>query len=218
MANTDAVADPKQQPKSQELEAGCCTAEHGVQQVQQAQLPPQRLEPPSLPTSGPSVDFCLALERVMHKATWTGMHATQEALPPQLLQAIVLGVTPILSKEPTMLEIRPGILQHRVTIVGDTHGQFHDLCKLWELYGHPSSERIYIFNGDYVDRGAWGVETLTLMLAWKWLLPKNVYLIRGNHETSYCTKVYGFGGELKAKYGKATTVSEQHFASAVISA
>jgi hypothetical protein len=36
--------------------------------------------------------------------------------------------------------------------------------------------------GDFVDRGAWGVETLALLLAWKWLLPSNVYLIRGNHE------------------------------------
>lgn len=45
--------------------------------------------------------------------------------------------------------------------------------------------------GDFVDRGAWGLETLMLLLAYKWLLPQNVYLLRGNHEASWCTKVYG---------------------------
>jgi serine/threonine-protein phosphatase 5 len=38
---------------------------------------------------------------------------------------------------------------------------------------------VFIFNGDYVDRGAWGVETLLLLAAWKWALPHNVYLLRG---------------------------------------
>jgi hypothetical protein len=38
--------------------------------------------------------------------------------------------------------------------------------------------------GDFVDRGSWGIETLMLLLVYKWLLPNNVYLVRGNHETT----------------------------------
>lgn len=30
-----------------------------------------------------------------------------------------------------------------------------------------------------MDRGSWGLETLLLFLAYKWLLPNNVYLLRG---------------------------------------
>lgn len=57
-----------------------------------------------------------------------------------------------------------------------------------------------------MDRGAWGVEVLALLMAYKWLLPHNVFLVRGNHESNIITQVYGFAAELKAKYGKAAKV------------
>lgn len=44
-----------------------------------------------------------------------------------------------------------------------------------------------------MDRGAWGVETLTLLLAYKWLLPRHFFMIRGNHEGAFATQVYGKG-------------------------
>jgi hypothetical protein len=62
-------------------------------------------------------------------------------------------------------------------------------------------------NADYVDRGAWSVETYALLLAWKALLPKHVILIRGNHETKYCAHVYGFKQEVESKYGAHNTQS-----------
>lgn len=58
-----------------------------------------------------------------------------------------------------------------------------------------------MFNGDYVDRGAWGLETFLLLLAWKVFLPHRVFLLRGNHESKYCTAVYGFEKEVMVKYG-----------------
>lgn len=159
--------------------------------------------PVQLPADGqPSPEFCRDLEQALLKATWEGVHGTAAAMPPELLARIVQSATAITSKEPTLLEVQPAAQQQRVTVVGDTHGQFHDVCKLFELYGHPSAERIYIFNGDFVDRGAWGVEVLALLMAYKWMLPHNVFLVRGNHESHIITQVYGFAAELKAKYGK----------------
>lgn len=32
-------------------------------------------------------------------------------------------------------------------------------------------------------------------------MPDRVYLLRGNHETKYCTSVYGFEEEVKTKFG-----------------
>ena len=56
--------------------------------------------------------------------------------------------------------------------------------------------------GDFVDRGAWGVENLALLLAWKIALPRNVFLLRGNHATSFCMDAYTHQRELAAKYGE----------------
>ena len=67
--------------------------------------------------------------------------------------------------------------------------------------GRPGEDRAFIFNGDFVDRGPWGLELLLLLAAWKAALPGRVWLLRGNHESQQCTQHYGFLKELKAKYG-----------------
>lgn len=54
--------------------------------------------------------------------------------------------------------------------------------------------------GDFVDRGAWGLETLLMLACWKMLLPGHFFLVRGNHECTTCTHMYGFRGELLAKF------------------
>ncbi len=54
--------------------------------------------------------------------------------------------------------------------------------------------------GDFVDRGAWGLETLLMLACWKMLLPGHFFLGRGNHECTTCTHMYGFRGELLAKF------------------
>lgn len=40
-----------------------------------------------------------------------------------------------------------------------------------------------------MDRGAWGVELLAVLAAWKLALPSAVFLLRGNHESITCTKM-----------------------------
>lgn len=49
-----------------------------------------------------------------------------------------------------------------------------------------------IFLGDYVDRGSDGNQVLQFVLALRWLVPRNVYLVRGNHEQERVNRKYGF--------------------------
>eukprot|EP00927_Polykrikos_kofoidii_P002789 TRINITY_DN11117_c0_g1_i1.p1 TRINITY_DN11117_c0_g1~~TRINITY_DN11117_c0_g1_i1.p1 ORF type:complete len:415 (+),score=80.78 TRINITY_DN11117_c0_g1_i1:56-1300(+) len=74
-------------------------------------------------------------------------------------------------------------VQAPVQIFGDLHGQFRDLLYWFEDFGWPhSSGPSFIFNGDWVDRGAHQVETVSLIFALKLSFPDKVFLIRGNHE------------------------------------
>jgi len=98
----------------------------------------------------------------------------------------------------------------KITVCGDTHGQFFDLNNIFKLNGAPSASNPYLFNGDFVDRGSWGLEVFITLLGWKLHDPKCMYLTRGNHETRSMNELYGFEGEVRAKVGPN---SFRHFTS-----
>ena len=114
---------------------------------------------------------------------------------------IIAAVRKIVYDEPTMVEMEVP-KGHKLTVCGDTHGQYFDLLELFRLNGFPTESHYYLFNGDFVDRGSWSTEIALLLYAYKWLNPKSFFLNRGNHETDDMNRVYGFEGECKAKYSE----------------
>lgn len=85
-------------------------------------------------------------------------------------------------------------LKSPMYIVGDIHGSLHDLIRIFQLNGSPFRTQ-YLFLGDYVDRGEFSTEVITLLFA-LFCKGAKITLLRGNHEFQKVCSVYGFQQEL----------------------
>ena len=76
-------------------------------------------------------------------------------------------VAPLLKAEPNVVRIAPPSAGRKVVVVGDLHGSLADLLTIFDMNGLPSPNNVFIFNGDFVDRGSFGLEVLMVLLACK---------------------------------------------------
>ena len=67
-------------------------------------------------------------------------------IPENQIRQLCLVAREVFLQQPMLLE-----LEAPVHIVGDIHGQFHDLIRHFEKSGYPPDSN-YLFLGDYVDR------------------------------------------------------------------
>ncbi|KAF3909679.1 hypothetical protein AA313_de0208083 [Arthrobotrys entomopaga] len=109
------------------------------------------------------------------------------------ITAICSAARQVFLGQPSLIELKAP-----VKIVGDVHGQYTDLLRMFEMCGFPPSAN-FLFLGDYVDRGKQSLETILLLLCYKLKYPENFFLLRGNHECANVTRVYGFYDECKRR-------------------
>ncbi|KAF8650446.1 hypothetical protein AX16_005249 [Volvariella volvacea WC 439] len=144
--------------------------------------------------------YSITLEFVRDMIQWFKEGKT---LPKRYVWEIVLGAHEQFKKEESLVDIK---LEEGMTcdVIGDVHGQFYDMLRLYSLTGEPSDKHLLLMNGDLVDRGSWSIEVILTAFAFKWLYPRSMYINRGNHETKDMNRTYGFEGEAKHKHGEQT--------------
>ena len=137
------------------------------------------------------------------------LHVLYAALPIRYVALLLISAKHYYQNIPSLLDIPiPDVgpleddstVEPRLTVCGDTHGQYYDVMNIFAMNGLPSRNNPYLFNGDFVDRGSFSVEVILAFLLFKMSDPECIHLHRGNHETRNMNKIYGFEGEVKAKY------------------
>eukprot|EP01062_Namystynia_karyoxenos_P062714 TRINITY_DN55592_c0_g1_i1.p1 TRINITY_DN55592_c0_g1~~TRINITY_DN55592_c0_g1_i1.p1 ORF type:complete len:602 (+),score=210.25 TRINITY_DN55592_c0_g1_i1:105-1910(+) len=154
---------------------------------------------PRLDPAGITVDYVVA----------TMEHFRQEKQLPQAhVRGLLVQGRKVLLSFPNVVPVtvNPG---QQINVCGDIHGQFYDLLHLFKLAGNPTPTNHFLFNGDFVDRGSYGVEAFLTLLCWKLVYPETFFMSRGNHEGKTLQRVYGFEGELNAKLGGASELFDQ---------
>ena len=122
------------------------------------------------------------------------------ALKSTLLDELTIKLICLKAKDIFMDEENVIKINSPVSLVGDVHGQFHDLIEIFKIGGELPFTN-YLFLGDYVDRGAYSIETIWLLILFKLKYPQRINLLRGNHETRQITQVYGCYAECQRKFG-----------------
>lgn len=146
---------------------------------------------PASPSKAQTFDIDDMIARLLD-AGYSGKVTKSVVLKNAEITAICQAAREVFLSQPTLIELSPP-----VKIVGDVHGQYSDLIRLFEMCGFPPSAN-YLFLGDYVDRGKQSLETILLLLCYKVKYPENFFLLRGNHECANVTRgklevtVWGF--------------------------
>ncbi|XP_018393519.1 PREDICTED: serine/threonine-protein phosphatase 5 [Cyphomyrmex costatus] len=147
--------------------------------------------------TGPKlVDGKVTLEFMKDLLEW---YKNQNKLHRKYAYKILLDVKSWFMAQPSLVDIMIPE-ENKFTICGDIHGQYYDLLNIFKLNGLPSETNPYLFNGDFVDRGSFSVECIFTLFGFKLLYPNHFFMSRGNHESATMNQMYGFDGEVKAKY------------------
>jgi len=99
------------------------------------------------------------------------------------------------------LDGRKGCLVHRdsstvLVVVGDLHGE---TASLDLIFSFVQGDPLWIFLGDYVDRGPDSLGILEQIIDFQVENPQRVILLRGNHEDWQMNLRYGFAREIYSK-------------------
>ncbi|XP_030381912.1 serine/threonine-protein phosphatase alpha-2 isoform-like [Scaptodrosophila lebanonensis] len=137
------------------------------------------------------------IDKIIHQLTTEhrgSIHNRNVILSVEDIRSVCMMAREAFLAQPMCIEVKEPLC-----VVGDIHGQFDDLLRIFDYNNCPSSRR-FLFLGDYVDRGKNSIEVIVLLMCYKLRYPDNLYMLRGNHESEVLNMHYGFYDECKRRY------------------
>lgn len=145
--------------------------------------------------------YFAAFERCQGRVEELGTSVAIPCFSAELLRHLCKESIKLSQDQPSMLSI-----PNNVVVVGDLHGNLHNLCKIFTQYGTPP-HTTYLFLGNFIDFGEYSLEVAELLLALSVTMPHYVFLLRGINE-SFSLEVYcGFNSDINNSYSDSDLVS-----------
>ena len=129
-----------------------------------------------------------------------GALALGDHLHPESMLRLLEEVSTTLQAEPALIDLSAA---EEVCVVGDLHGSLECLQLAIRACGAADGiapGHVVLFNGDFIDRGDHSTEVVASLLLLKAAHPRQVYLLRGNHEDGSIATVYGMRDEVRGKH------------------
>jgi protein phosphatase len=139
--------------------------------------------------------FLPLLRITPEEAHWLGSRIPLPSFSREQIDALLTEAIGVFSAQPQAVIEVP----IPAWVIGDIHGNLHDLIRMLTHIGDLGGTRV-VFLGDYVDRGSYSLDVLLLLLTLKCSYPRNIFLIRGNHEFAYVNEEYGFKAEMNDRF------------------
>jgi serine/threonine-protein phosphatase 5 len=109
--------------------------------------------PVAYPDGAVTAGWCVALAATLETASKAPASELPRWLPAKELTKLIVAATKAVAADEALVKVTPPA-GARCTVVGDTHGQLHDVLRLFCLAGWPSADSLFVLNGDFVDRRA----------------------------------------------------------------
>ncbi|KAK8888721.1 hypothetical protein M9Y10_033455 [Tritrichomonas musculus] len=145
----------------------------------------------------------LPLEKILEVGNQTNNENPIPSFDEKVLIDLCSEVQKIFENEDNILELSGDLI-----IVGDIHGSLHDLLRILKFIDENNARVLFL--GDYVDRGEFSLECITILFAMKVMKQDSVYLIRGNHEFDSLCSQYGFKKEIDHHHNPRRIVLPPH--------
>ncbi|OHS97424.1 Serine/threonine-protein phosphatase PP1-2 [Tritrichomonas foetus] len=112
----------------------------------------------------------------------------------------------VFKKQPHVLKLEPPVY-----ILGDIHGDLHDLLRVLSKIKDSFESCKVLLLGDYIDRGGYSTEVVLLLFSLITQYPNNFFMLRGNHEFANLNGNSNvLDTELNSLYGKTPLFTEIH--------